>query len=386
MNGNLICCGQNLFRCLLDNLAIKQHASQLEFDMNHLNEILTPISGDQLCGKNLSYSKEFDDLAELRREDEPLLSQGNWVAPLKTAQWGEVQKRCTALLVNTSKDLRLAVWLTEACTVNHGYPGMRYGLEVCAQLCARYWNEMHPQIEAGDVDERVGHLSRLLQRLSVLTRAVPITSGDQGVYSLSDIDHASAQPAGADPFNLAWLATPKPALLETLKDLAACQTALMALQTEIDLHLGSQGPSFVSAREALESAAHEVGRWTGEPNTTTLTGHSSSKSSVVSPIQKTPEPKNTTATDLNLTSATPQPQAPSTPTGPLRSREQALLQLRQVAHFFRTTEPHSPVAYLADKAAQWGEMALHDWLRAVVKEGTSLAQLEELLGVPAKRD
>ena len=31
-----------------------------------------------------------------------------------------------------------------------------------------------------------------------------------------------------------------------------------------------------------------------------------------------------------------------------------------VAHFFRRTEPHSPVAYLAEKAVKWGEMPLHD--------------------------
>jgi type VI secretion system protein ImpA len=54
-----------------------------------------------------------------------------------------------------------------------------------------------------------------------------------------------------------------------------------------------------------------------------------------------------------------------------------------VAAFFRATEPHSPVAYLADKAARWGEMPLHAWLRAVVKDEAALAQLEEMLGVEA---
>jgi type VI secretion system protein ImpA len=58
-----------------------------------------------------------------------------------------------------------------------------------------------------------------------------------------------------------------------------------------------------------------------------------------------------------------------------------LAQLRIVAEFFRKTEPHSPVAYLADKAAKWGEQPLHLWLRTVVKEEAALARLEELLGV-----
>jgi type VI secretion system protein ImpL len=37
-------------------------------------------------------------------------------------------------------------------------------------------------------------------------------------------------------------------------------------------------------------------------------------------------------------------------------------------------------SYLADKAASWGDLPLHEWLRAVVKDPAQIAQLEELLG------
>jgi type VI secretion system protein ImpL len=37
-------------------------------------------------------------------------------------------------------------------------------------------------------------------------------------------------------------------------------------------------------------------------------------------------------------------------------------------------------SYLADKAAQWGELPLHEWLRTVVKDPAQIAQLDELLG------
>jgi type VI secretion system protein ImpA len=38
------------------------------------------------------------------------------------------------------------------------------------------------------------------------------------------------------------------------------------------------------------------------------------------------------------------------------------------------------VAYLADKAADWGDLPLHLWLRAVLKEPGVVAQMDELLG------
>lgn len=52
-----------------------------------------------------------------------------------------------------------------------------------------------------------------------------------------------------------------------------------------------------------------------------------------------------------------------------------------MAEFFRQTEPHSPVAYLAARAAKWGDMPLHAWLRTVVKDDATLSQIEELLGL-----
>jgi type VI secretion system protein ImpA len=87
------------------------------------------------------------------------------------------------------------------------------------------------------------------------------------------------------------------------------------------------------------------------------------------------------AGDDNGTGSETEPTALGGSGGPIRTRAQALRQLRQVAEFFRRTEPHSPVAYLADKAATWGEIPLHQWLKQVIKDGGALAHLEELLGV-----
>lgn len=65
----------------------------------------------------------------------------------------------------------------------------------------------------------------------------------------------------------------------------------------------------------------------------------------------------------------------------IQNRADAVAQLRAVAEFFRDTEPHSPAAYLADKAAEWAEMPLHQWLSNVVKDDGTLAHLREMLGV-----
>jgi type VI secretion system protein ImpA len=151
--------------------------------------------------------------------------------------------------------------------------------------------------------------------------------------------------------NLAWIAARMPQLVrESGTDAAAaahCLAALIELERVVGLRLGAEGPGFSAARTALESllpAQHQ---------------------------QQQPPPQEA------------RPAIDSAP-GALQSREQALAQLRAVAAFFRRTEPHSPVAYLADKAALWGEQPLHVWLRGVVKDDAVCLQLEEMLGVAAR--
>lgn len=48
--------------------------------------MLAPIAGDLPCGKDFSFSTEFDQIAEMRREDDPTLDQGEWVTTLKVSE------------------------------------------------------------------------------------------------------------------------------------------------------------------------------------------------------------------------------------------------------------------------------------------------------------
>jgi type VI secretion system protein ImpA len=202
--------------------------------------------------------------------------------------------------------------------------------------------------------------------------------GRAGAYSLQHLQLARSQerspeklaqlPPDAltlDKFNRALRETPKDDLRQTLATIQSCLDALAAWQAVIDARLGADGPSFVPAREALAAALHEVQRLAREVGA--LAG---------APV----------VAEASAVAAGTEGESKRSAGGPLRTREQALGQLREVAAFFRATEPHSPVAYLADKAVHWGDMPLHLWLRSVVKDGPALAHLEELLGLEPPRD
>ncbi|MES2887649.1 MAG: type VI secretion system protein TssA [Pseudomonadota bacterium] len=339
--------------------------------------LLDPISDASPCGEDLSFSPEFDVIIELQREDDATLDQGEWITALKAADWPGVQTQCAELLAHRSKDLRLMVWWAEARAMNDGYSGLQEGLEVCIVLCQRYWDHLHPLPDGADQEERSGNIGWFLNRIVTLASVCPVTQGRSGSHNLQQLQRAKAlqgHPDRAaqagddtitlDKFTKALKDTPREFLKATLTTLEACLAALSRWQTLIDVKLGAAGPSFVPAREALDQAYHEVQRLAREVGIV-------QGDKPVATLADSPVPDGTTTSDH------PTPQR----LGPLRTPEQAFAQLREVAAFFRETQPHSPVAYLAEKAALWGEMPLHEWLRAVIKDGGTLAGLEETLGI-----
>jgi type VI secretion system protein ImpA len=213
--------------------------------------------------------------------------------------------------------MRLTVWLAEAQAKTRGLRGLGDGYAVLAGLCEHYWAGLHPVADDGDYEQRIGNLCWLLARTPALVQ--------------------EAFPA-------------------SLEDAQYCLAMLGELERVVDLQLGCDGPGFSIARETLQSTIYELGPPGGEP------------------VQAGEAVGGAGPNGAGFASA-----GPASIAGAIQNRAQALAQLRLVADFFRRTEPHSPVAYLADKAASWGDMPLHIWLRAVIKDPATIAGMEELL-------
>lgn len=354
----------------------------------NLDTLLAPVPGPSPCGEDMTFSPEFDQIAELRREDDPTLDQGEWVTALKVADWPGVVNATRQLLNERTKDLRLAMWLTEGLMLTRGLPGLALGLQTCQQLTDRYWADLHPQADDGDQAQRAGNVAWLLQRMVQLLPTLPMTRGRQGGrHDLRAWQQAQRPPAGGneppgndrltvEQFMRALRDTPRDWLAEQLTGAREAQACLLAWQHLIDQHLGADGPSFVPAKEALATWLDEFERLARDMGVGT-------DPAAASAVESQPSP----ATAGDAVGATPSawdlaaPGACARGPVPVQSRAQALQQLREVSAFFKRTEPHSPVAYLADKAVAWAEMPLHEWLRRVVKDQGSMAHLQELLGI-----
>lgn len=285
--------------------------------MFSIAQLLLPISEDKVCGEDLSFSSEVDAIARARTYDDPTLDQGEWVAVLKEADWQFVGSRCAGMIESKTKDLRLAAWLAEALAKTRGLRGLGDGYAVLAGLCEHYWDGLHPLGDDGDYDQRIGNLYWLLTRTALLLREMSAAGG------------------------------------AALPDAEYCFAMLCELERVVDRRLGAEGPGFSAAKDAVQSVIRGIAPMGGAALAVGATDGAQGYG---------------------------QPPVPINLGEQLQTRAQALSQLRLVADFFRRTEPHSPVAYLADKAASWGDMPLHVWLRAVIKDPGAIAGVEELLG------
>lgn len=339
--------------------------------MLNLEALLAPVSAARPCGEDLAFSADVDAIARARQADDPSLEQGAWVTDLKEADWKFVARQCAQLIEKRSKDLQLAVWLAEASVRTGGLRALGDSLMLIAVLCERYWDGLYPLPDEDGFERRIGNLAWVASRIAPWLREVALTEGPKG-YALRDFDvarmHGGEQLAKLE----AARAAGAPAFWEgQLRDAEFCASAIERLEKSVDARLKADGPSFSAARSGLESVLLFI-----KPMIKPAPGAASGAAPGAGPATGGPTPPGQAA-------AMPAPAAGAMNAQAL-DRAQALAQLRAVAEFFRRTEPHSPVAYLADKAAAWGEQPLHVWLRTVIKDDASYAHIEEMLGVAPK--
>lgn len=351
--------------------------------MLSFSELLEPISVASPTGEDETFSIRVDAINKARQFDDPSLDQGEWVTDVKEADWVFVYEKCQEFLATRSKDLKIAGWLVEAAAKVKFFEGMAAGFELVTQLCDRYWGDIHPRENDGDYEQRAGNIRWLLIRSTQLVKEVPLTEGHATQYTWNDFEAARARAHNSAKQGIAAVETAsQPSIVtldavrrksskafykSSLESVIHCQQTVVHLERILDAKLGNDGPSFSALKDVLDTIQSTIARYGADVGLKLLGSEAVESSSTIA-----------RAAD---SSSLGQPVSDFQET--IHSREQALNQLRKIAEFFRLTEPHSPVAYLADKAAGWGDLPLHSWIKTVVKDPNSLLFIEEMLGVSA---
>jgi len=351
-----------------------------------LDQLLAAVSEGSPCGESLRWDPLYDEIKEARREgDKDALGVGGPVQ----ANWALVSNKASAALAQRSKDLMLAGYLLEALVQLHGFAGLRDGLRVIDGLLEKFWDGMYPQMDGEDMEPRAAPVmwfteadrgARLPNRVREIA-IVPSTSNDGPTFSWSFWKSRYAPPknenedegdyarrhAEADErakvFENAAVATPLAHFSTLREDIQECQAEVSRLEKLLDERFAKSAPGTSALKQSLEEClalATRIFKDKGgllEPQAGDGAGVSGEQP----------------ASDGG--------EAAGTLSGPVRSRNDALRRLAEVAVYFRQTEPHSPVSYLVERASMWAKMSFEELLTELVKDSGTRDQIGELLGI-----
>ena len=161
-----------------------------------LDTYATPIPGPDPSGVDLRYTPIYDQIKEAKRADDQL-DRGEWHTELKRADWPLVGKICGDALKEQTKDLQIAAWFTESLLHQHGFAGLAFGLRLITQLLTDFWDTLHPAIEDGDFDYRIGPLTYLNERLPTAVSQVPLCDPER-TKGFNYFDREASRQVGFD--------------------------------------------------------------------------------------------------------------------------------------------------------------------------------------------
>lgn len=363
-----------------------------------IEPLLSPISSDQPCGQDLSFSNEFHAIKIAKTQDDPLLDQGDWVAEPKQADWNFVEQKSIELLTEKSKDLRLLGWLLEAWSNLYGFAGIAKALELMHRTLYEYWTQLHPEIEEEDLDQRLGLLQGSINHLIPLIKQVAIVNAP--AFSLSDYEallrqknHLLKQVESytddanssqiLEQFEQSLFNTSKSFQYQNYQHFSAILAEWSILKSVLDTLMGLDAPSFAAIDTQLENIhtslkkLYKTDVFT-QPIMATQTSESSAAATITTQALSFTQHKEQ---EIDMNTVHPSKGFQVQPQNHLANREQAMRVLQEISDYFQANEPHSPVSYMLQKTIKWSQMPLHEWLNQVIKNENPLHNVQELLGV-----
>jgi len=162
-----------------------------------VDALQAPIREASPCGDDLEYDPAFTAL-EAAAQGRPEQQFGDTLIPAIEPDWRAVSEQAQALL-RRAKDVRPAMLLLRASTRQHGLAGFDLGLQLLFGLLDRFWDGIHPALDADDDNDptmRINALAPLADEGMVLRDLYDATVGTaRGVGTVRVRDIAAAHNA-----------------------------------------------------------------------------------------------------------------------------------------------------------------------------------------------
>jgi len=357
----------------------------------------TDIHGTDIHGTDLNSTDLFlltRDIRSAARDNERLRAQGNTCDNTRLrAQWQQVADQCCTLITSHSKDLDVCAWLIEAWSRLNGLRGIIDGCTLYRDLLTQFWDCLFPAPESADDmatrvsalnalngGSRTGTLVEAINHFAITCNSTNNEDGDDDqtrfalwqyraaidAQRISD-DHKRQQRFATLGFSLQQIQQAADDTAITLYQalLADCDMAQHALQQLDDAltnRLGPHSPSTTLINNALDDMRDALNHLASKRLASEI-------AVVVQDTRSTTAPTNPiTDTDSTLQSI------------PLQ-RYEAIAQLKNLARYFRTMEPHSPLACAIDRLVRWANMPYDELMRELIPDHSARDVLWLMAGI-----
>ncbi len=327
-----------------------------------VEKLLEPVSESSPSGDDLEYDPAYMAL-ETAAQSKAEQQFGDTVIAAVEPEWRSLIGSTTDLL-QRSKDLRIAILALRAATRTQGIQGLALGLILITELTDKFWDTLHPQLdaeEALDPTMRLNALAPLSDASMVLRDVYDCTIGTSrnvGLIRVRDIAIAQGKivAIGTDPGYAAGqiegalqdIHAAEPALLE-----AAISTAVLVqkLQSLISEKTGRVDEPDL---KPLRNMTHML-----RLACQAATGNSSTE-------DQPADSNNTSPAEARSGGAI---------RGEIASRQDALLMLDKVITFLERTEPGNPAPLLIKRAKRLVGVSFMDIMADLAPDSVGSIQM-----------
>lgn len=346
-----------------------------------------PISEESPCGQDLRedtsvesiYYQLRDARNSARKAERLALADADDIAAIDE-NWYLLKELSLRALKEETKDLEVAAWFIEATTRIDGIKGFIWGYQLASELIQNFWEQgIYPALDEDGIETRVAPLSGLngfdgAGTLITPIKSIALTENDEYLpvcvwqyeqaIQLERLDAEKKQSRidnGAIPLEhikKSVILTSEQFYQDLMNDLQSALQTYESFTDQFDRVCESLPQPTSNIRNTLKECIQAVEYLAKDKLTV-----------------------NEESTEQEESRDADQDKA-ITVDG-IKRREQAVNTLRQVADYFRKTEPHSPISYLLEQSIRWSDLSLPELLQQLIPEEGAREQYFKLTGIDA---
>ncbi|MEL0587593.1 MAG: type VI secretion system protein TssA [Candidatus Thiodiazotropha sp. (ex. Lucinoma kazani)] len=322
-----------------------------------LDQLLTAVSEETPAGEDLEYDPLFSEM-ERAAEGKGEQQFGDTIIPAEDPDWRELKKKSLEV-AGQSKDLRAAIYLTQALMHTDGYAGLSDGLSLIKGYIDGYWETFHPLLDPDDNNDptiRINTLINLcdpIDSLAAVNKIPIVDSTVMGKFSFRDIQIASgtlqptdteSQEVTLDQIDAAFRESTTEQSQQTLSQLRHAIECVDAIENRLNELVGvDQSPDLQSLVSLLKQVEKEVAMRAG--------------------VESLSEGSDNTVNG----ESTQQAAAP----GVINNRDDVIRALERISQYYQKNEPSSPIPLLLERARRLVKMDFHEIVQDLAPGGVS---------------